>query len=275
MPQTLFDTIRKVRSLLNEPAIPTSTLPSAPGPRFFSDTELTDWINTGLRDVARRAETLITRDTTILIPAYGENPSAPPPTYPLNIGTPPPNLGALPLPATYSDIIRINRVEFQVANDSSQIYPLEAATHQYLDNIWNIDQLSTMSYPAYYCTSGYPGGVGRNAFVIQLFPNSAQAGQLNIFYYRMPVPIADPVANPASYNTLLDIIEGWEDMVVDYALMKGLLKRQDQSWKDIKDMYEAKIENIINQTRQFHDQPQYITYDTMVMPWAYDSWGGF
>jgi hypothetical protein len=91
----------------------------------------------------------------------------------------------------------------------------------------------------------------------------------------MPVPIADPVANPASYNTLLDIIEGWEDMVVDYALMKGLLKRQDQSWKDIKDMYEAKIENIINQTRQFHDQPQYITYDTMVMPWAYDSWGGF
>jgi hypothetical protein len=275
MPITLFDAIRRVRSDINEPAIPTSTLPSAPGPRFYSDTEITDWVNDGLRDIARRTETLITKDTSILIPAYGENPNLPPPSFPLNIGTPPNNLGPLVGPATYTDVIRINRVEFQVAGDSSQIYPLEVAQKQYLDGIWNIDQLSTMSYPAYYTTNGYPGGIGRNAFVIQMFPNSAQAGQLNIFYYRLPVRIQDPVTNPANYNVQLDLIEGWDDMVVDYAVMRAYVKSGNQAWQQSQQMYEAKLSNVIDQTRQFHDQPQYMSYDTMVMPWAYDSWGGF
>lgn len=264
MPIPLSDAINRVRSELNEPV-----------QRLWTDTELTNWINDALRDIARRAETLITVDTTIQIPAYGENPSAPPPTYPLNIGTPPNNLGPIVVPATYSDVIRINRVEFQVANDSSQRYPLEVAQKQYLDNIWNIDQLSTMSYPAYYTTNGYPGGVGRNAFTIQLFPNPAQAGFLIIFYYRLPVRILDPVANPSTYNTLLDCIDGWDDMVIDYTCMRALLKRLDERWQIYQALYEAKITNIIDQTRQFHDQPQYFTYDTMVMPWAYDSWGGF
>jgi hypothetical protein len=166
-------------------------------------------------------------------------------------------------------------VEFQVAGDSSQIYPLEPAQPAYLDQIWNIDQLSTMSYPAYWTTHGYPGGVGRNAFVIQVFPNSAQAGNLNIYYYRLPLRILDPVANPASYNLPLDLIEGWDDMIIDYAHMRGLIKARNEDWKIAQAMYEAKVTNIVDQTRQFHNQPQYMSYDTMVMPWAYDSWGGF
>jgi hypothetical protein len=264
MPVTLSDTIRRVRSLLNEPQ-----------PRLFTDTELTDWINDGLRDVARRAEVLITNDDTINIPPYSENPSAPVPTYPLNLGTPPNNLGAIPVPATYSDIIRINRVEFQVAGDSSQIYPLEASTQQYLDQIWNIDQLSTMSYPAYWCTRGYPGGVGRNAFVIQIFPNPAQGGNLNIFYYRLPLRIQDPIANAANYDVELDCYEGWDDMVVDYAVMRALLKQRSETWQTYAQMYENKVTNIVNVASRNTDQPQYMSYDTMVMPWAFDSWGGF
>jgi len=132
-----------------------------------------------------------------------------------------------------------------------------------------------MSYPAYYTTNGYPGGTGRNAFVIQMFPNSAQAGQLNIFYYRLPLRVQDPVANPANYDTLLDVIDGWDDMIVDYAQMRALIKARSQDWQIAQQMYESKITNVIDQTRQFHDQPQYFSYDTMVMPWAYDSWGGF
>jgi len=281
LPVTLGNLIYRCRAALDEPAYPTlpnTTAQSPQQPRLYTDTELTEWINDGCRDIARRSETLITTDTSILIPAYGENPAAPPPTYPLNLGVNPNTnpYDPLPTPVTaYSDIIRINRVEFQIAGDSSQIYPLESTSPQYLDNIWNIDQLSTMSYPAYYCTRGHPGGQGRDTFSIQLFPNPAQAGQLNIWYYRLPVRIGDPQNESSNYQVVIDLIEGWDDMVVDYVTMKGFMKQRNPEWQSYRDMYEAKVQNIIDQTRKFDDQPRYMNYDTMVMPWAYDSWGGF
>jgi hypothetical protein len=277
MPAQLQDIIRRARSKLDEPAYPTlygSTLSAGPFPRLYTDTELTDWTNDGLRDLARRAEVLITYDSTIQIPAYGENPGLPIPTYPLSLGSPPNNLGNIPI-TTYSDIIRINRVEFQITGDSSQTYPLEAATQQYLDNIWNIDQLSTMSYPAYWCTRGYPGGTGRNAYVIQVFPNPGQSGQLNIFYYRLPYRLPSPDVYPSAYELPIDCYEGWDDMIVDYVQMQGLIKQRNPDWQAAQAMYEAKVVAIVNVASRMTDQPQYITYDTMVMPWAYDSWGGF
>lgn len=257
---TLNDAIYRLRSKLDEPAYPTLPMSTVgnPPPRFYTDTELTIWVNDALKDIARRAEDLWTYDTSINIPAYGENPNQPVPTFPLP-----------------TDILRINRIEFQVYNDSSQIYPLEASTQQYMDNIWSIDQLSTMSYPAYYVTRGYPGGTGRNLFVIQIFPNAAQAGNLNIFYYRDPIYIPDPVANPANYLTTLDITNGWDDLVVDYAYMQALIKKRDPQWQMAQSMYEAKMGHIIDMTRRFNDQPQYFTYDTLAIPWAGDSWGGW
>jgi hypothetical protein len=256
MPVQLTYAIRRLRSLLNEPAAPTAPAAQTGVPRFYSDTELTEWINDGLRDVSRRAEELITYDTSIAIPAYGENPIQPVPTY------------SLP-----DDVVRINRVEFQVANDSSQIYSMEASTQNQMDNMWAQDQLSTATYPGWWVTRGYPGGSGRNNFVIQLYPNPGQAGQLNLFYYRMPTRINDPVADPSQYLVTLDILEGWEDMVIDYAHMRALLKARDSRYSDIQAMYETKITAIIDQSRRFNDQPQYFSYDSMMMPWG-DNGGG-
>lgn len=256
MPVDLMYAIRRLRSFLNEPAAPTAPPAQAGVPRFYSDTELTEYLNDGLRDVSRRAETLITYDSTIAIPAYGQNPQQPVPTYSL-----------------LHDIIRINRVEFQVANDSEQIYALEASSQNAMDNYWAQNQLSTATYPGWYVVRGYPGGSGRNNFVIQLYPNPGQAGNLNIFYYRMPIRIQDPVADPSQYLVTLDILEGWEDMVIDYAHARALLKARDSRYQNMMDMYEAKVTAIINQSRQFNDQPQYFSYDSMSMPWGSD-WGG-
>jgi hypothetical protein len=256
----LSDAIRRARSKLDEPAYPTlpNSTPGNPAPRFYTDTELTDWVNSGLLDISRRAEDLITYYTNISIPAYGQNATQPPPTYSL------PN-----------DIIRVNRVEFQVTGDTSQIYPLEAATQTYLDQIWNVNQLSTMAYPSYWCTRGYPGGSGNNTFLIQLFPNSGQAGQLNLFYYRLPTHINDPVADPSQYNVSLDILAGWDDMVIDWVYKEGLLKRHDPQWEVANGIYESKMTSLIDQSRRFNDQPQYFGYDGMVAPWgAGDGWGG-
>jgi len=260
MPITLSDCIYRVRSRINEPAYPTfpDSTPGNPPARFYTDTELTAWINDGLRDISRRAEDLHTYDTTIHIPAYGENPHAPPPAY------------RLP-----EDIIRINRVEFEVFGDSSQRYPLEASSQTYMDNIWNIDQLSTMTYPSYWVTRGYPGGTGRNEFVIQMFPNPAQPGHLNLFYYRLPTRVHDPVADPSMYEAPLDLIEGWDDLIVDYCQMQAFIKQQNPLWQQIQSLYEQKMVNIVDQTRRFNDQPQYFNYDGMLMPWATDTWGGW
>src|SRR5215469_8720720 len=111
MPATLSDAIYRVRSLVDEPAYP--SLPgSTPNPltspqaRFYSDTAITAWLNTGLRDVARRAEILHTVDQTIAIPAYTG--AASPSRFQL-----------------LNDTVRINRVEFVPVNQTNQIYRVE------------------------------------------------------------------------------------------------------------------------------------------------------
>lgn len=260
MPITLTNAIYRSRSKLDEPAYPTlpNSTPGSPPARFYTDTEIAEWINDGLRDISRRAEDLITYDATIQIAAYGENPNQPIPVYQL------PN-----------DILRIQRVEFQVAGDSSQIYPLEASTQAYMDQYWNIDQISSLNYPGYWVTRGYAGGTGRNQFVIQLFPQCSQNGNLNIFYYRLPIRVSDPVANPTQYQVELDLLEGWDDLLIDYVVVQAKIKKRDPTFNIDQAAYEAKMVNIMDQTRRVSDQPQYFRYDNMLTPWGYDSWGGW
>lgn len=257
MPITLQDAIRRVRARLDEPAAPTlpnstTTVPA----RMFTDTEITDWINDGLRDIARRAEGLRTYDTSISVPAYTQNPSQPIPAY------------TLP-----TDILRVNRVEFQVAGNSAQTYPLEQTTPQYLDQMWAANQISTRTYPSYWITRGYAGGTGRNLFVIQIYPQSSQAGVLNLWYYRLPIRLGDPVANPANYNVTLDVIEGWDDLVVDYAAMQALIKQRSPDWQIAQQLYEQKMTAIIDQTRLVGDQAQYMTWDNPMGWGGWDMWG--
>jgi hypothetical protein len=258
MPVTLSDAIRRIRAKLDEPAYPTlpGSSPNNPPARFYSDTEITDWINDGLRDLARRAEFLFTYDTTISIPSYSQNPANPIPTY--NLPT---------------DFVRAYRIEFQVSGDSSQTYTLEEASQAYMDQIWNVNQISTRSYPAYYVTRGYVGGTGRNQFVIQLFPQPSQAGVLNIFYYRLPIRIGDPISTPTNYTLTLDCQEGWDDLVIDYGHYQGLIKARNPEWQNIKAEYETKMTNLIDVTRRYTDQPQYMSYDAMLMPWGGSDWG--
>lgn len=266
---TLSDAIYRSRSRLNEPAYPTypNSYPNSPPARFYTDTEITEWVNDALRDIARRAEDLHTYDTSITIPAYTQNPNLPPPTYPLNLGT--------QTTTQVSDVLRITRVEYWMNSLSNQIYPMEWQPQSYLDQVWNINQISNMSYPTYWTTKGFPGGTGRNAFVMQVYPQPSQSGLLQIYYYRLPNRISDPVETPANYNIQLDLIEGWDDMVVDYVTAQGLIKRQDPSWQTVMQFYETKMENLIDNTRHISDQLTQLTYDGMAMPWQFDGWGGW
>ena len=257
MPQQLQDAIRRIRSLLDEPAFP--TLPGSsfgnPAPRFYTDTEITDWINDGLRDVSRRAEDLITFDTTITISPYAPIPGQSAPTYPLPI-----------------DVIRVQRIEFVPYGAINQTYPLQASTQQQMDQVWGTYQQNPASYPQFWVTRGYPGGSGRNQFALQIYPVPSQGGTLQIFYYRQPTRILDPMANTSQYTVTLDIVEGWDDMVVEYATYKALQKARNPEWKDRKQEYEEKVTQMVDVTRQWTDQPSYFSFGTRFMPSWLTEW---
>lgn len=246
MPITLQDAIRRVRSNLTEPT-----------PRFYTNTQLTDWINDGLRDIARRAEDLITYDQSIAIPPYTPVPGAAAPTYPLQ-----------------TDILRIHRIEFVPTGSINQVYPLQASTQDEMDQIWGTYQQNPSSYPTWWVTRGYPGGTGRNQFLLQIYPVPSQAGTLNVFYYRLPTRIGDPVTDPSQLLIPLDLPEGWDDLPIDFATYKALMAQRDPEWQNRKAEYEEKIVQIIDMTRHAHDQASFMTYG--LNPYAgLTDWGGF
>jgi len=254
MTVTLSNLIYRTRSLLNEPSYPTypGSISSQTN-TFFSDTELTEWVNDGLRDIARRTETLFTYDTTLQIPPF--TPSA---------GLVP----AYPLP---NDIIRVQRVEFIPTGSTTQQYKLEASTQNEMDQIWGTYQTDQSSYPQYWVTRGVQGGSGRHAFTIQLYPYPSQGGQLNLFYYSYPARLIDPVANPGEYSTRPDLIEGWDDMIVTFAYYHGLIKRNDPAWQAQKALYDEKIGELIDVSRKVSNQPGYMQPSLMngVPYWLY------
>src|SRR5215471_21580336 len=180
MPVALGEYIRRARSVIDEPES-----------RFWTDTELTDWINDGARDLARKAEDLVVFDTSITVT---------------------PNVGTYTLPA---NTIRIHRAEF-VPTGSTQQYPIRASSQDEMDQIWGTYQLNPASYPTFFVTRGYPGGSGSSAFLVQFYPIPSQTGTINLFYYKMPVRLADPVADPTQLVVTVDLPEGWDDTLIKY-----------------------------------------------------------
>lgn len=239
MPTTLSDVIRRSRSVIDEPTT-----------AFWTDTEITDWINDGARDIARRAEELLNFSTSI-------NAVAGVATY------------SLP-----SDIIRVHRMEFVPLN-STQTYPIQASSYQEMDQVWGINQLIQSSYPSFFVIRGYPGGsqsgTSDSRLMAQFYPVPAQSGTFNIFYYRLPYRFLDPIANTQELTKPVELPEGWDDLLVMYAEFNALRKGREERWKDAKAMYEEKVDQLINVTRDYHDQGHYfITANrTNVPSWLY------
>lgn len=217
MPQPLSDVIRRARSGLNEPVT-----------RFYTDTELTDWVNDAARDIARRTEDLENINTTT----------------PVNVG-----IGAYPAP---SDLIRLHRVEFNPTG-SSQVYPIEIRDRNEIDNIIGFNPSIQSSYPWVCWMWGTPNNA-TYPLTVSFYPVFATGGQLRLWYFRMPNRIGDPVATPANAALPVEVPEGWDDLVVDYCIIRALQKARNPEWQTRKVEFEAKLVNMIDATRAWHDQ---------------------
>lgn len=192
-------------------------------PRFWSDAELTVWLNEGCRAIARRAEVIQSFNTTVAgvagIQSY-----------------------ALP-----TDVIRLHRVSF-VPSGSTQNYPMKPSTDDAMDRVWGINPTQQASYPSFYTLWGTPGlPAGVSQLKMKVYPVPAQAGTFQIYYYRQPVAMV-------AGGDIAEIPAGWDDLLPLYAEHVALLKDKDDRWKEVKARFDEEIAYLIEVTRMWHDQ---------------------
>lgn len=206
-----------VRSLLDEP-----------NPQFWSNAELTTWINEACAEMARKIEWK--RNTA--------------------------NIAVTAETQTYTgpvDMYRIYRIEF-APTASIDTYTVEFRGYMEMDQIWGINQQWPASYPLYYTTWKVPPSIN-----IILYPVPSQNGTLNVYYYQQITPAAAPT-DP------VDVLEGYEDIVEDYTCYRALRKDADPRWQEFKSTYEDKLEDLYVNSRTFQDQAGTFTTGQAALP---------
>lgn len=214
---TLTTMLTNIRSLLDEP-----------NPQFWSNTELTNWINEACAEVARKIEWKRAQ-TNIDVDAQTQQYTGP------------------------TDMIRIYRMTFQPDN-SMDTYTVEFRGMMEMDQIWGINQEWPASYPLYYTTWKVPP-----LLTVILYPVPSQDGTLTVYYYQTITPVVSGSDN-------VDMLEGYEDIVEDYACYRALRKDADPRWQEFKSTYEDKLTAMYDNTRTFQDQAGTFTTGQAALP---------
>lgn len=220
------DALQQVRSRLDET---TATV--------WTDKEIYQWINEAVAEIARRTEAL---ELYVLVDVAAGTTGVTMPT----------------------DILRVNRVEWQVDSLGNQLIPLEIRERSGMDAIWGTTPRSTQGTPAYITFTQFPPRLQA-----QLYPVPEAAGQLNIGYYTSPAPLA---TDGSAGAVLLQIPTGWEDLILDYAVQAAQRRDGNASWQDTRQVFEAKLEQMWNMVQFYHNQPGNITPD--VNGWEPEYW---
>lgn len=189
-------------------------------PRQWTDAMLRGWLNDGARDIARKSETLQDREDLPVVKGTREY--------------------TLP-----SDVIRIHRVEYRATGDGLA-YPLEYRDFNSMDGVWHTQQDVSESTPMFFTMWGYPP-----TLKIVLYPTPALAGAIKVFYYKVPANLA---TDGSAENTTLDIPEGWEDLVLDFAEYRALRRDADPRWREAKELFDENLGAMFETTRRWSDQ---------------------
>lgn len=195
----------------------------------WTDTELNRYLNEGIREIAIRTECLAsTTDVAVTAGVY--------------------------LVAAPSTVSRIHRAEWAPSNpvgSSDQIYPLRYMQLNNLDSVRGSGQQTMSGTPEIYSTWGYPGST---TFRVVLYPKPTTNGTLRIHYYRLPTAAA-------SDADVLDLPEGWEHLVYDYAEFRSRLKDGDDAWQVAKTEFEGRLELFKSQFARLTDENDTIGVD--------------
>lgn len=192
--------------------------------QFWEDAELHRWINEALRDVARNTETLQRIKSYTIIA----------------------NQLSYPAP---DDMLRINGIEYR--QTSSLIVPLEFVPFQTLYDVANTGREIPGAIPGWWSYWGWPGGQDTQIYVYPPATSTIRDG-MRVFYYALPTPLtrADQVA---------EIPNGWEDLVPMYVECLCLRKARDPRYAEAHALYQERLAQMVQTTRQWSDQSQYIS----------------
>lgn len=212
-----------------------------PTSQYWTETDLRRWINEIALDMARRTESL--RGT------YDQ---------PVVVGT----AAYTPAFTSTTNLYRIYAVEF-IPTGSTLTYPLEYRDRQGASEVWGIMQ-DTQGTPAIWTSWGAPPSLS-----IQVYPSPSQSGTLKLWYYRQPSILT--VDTPADSATTVDIVDGWEDVLVDGVEYKAKRRDGDQGWTEAKQEYEQHLEAMMEATLRFSDAAGMVTTSSgsFIPSWLY------
>ena len=209
MAETLTNLLADLRSRLDET---TAT--------FWTDAELTRWLNEGAREVARRTECLQS-------------------THQQNVTA---NTGDYTAP---TNVIRIYRVEYW--RSTNDVTPLE---YRDLASVpWSFDRAQSSPRPLYYTLWGIPP-----TLTISLFPKPSETvtNGLRCWFYRMPTAMTTGANN-------VDLPDGWHELPVLYAEYVAMRKDRLPQWQEAKAAFDEKVQEMIVLTHRWSDQvPNYV-----------------
>jgi hypothetical protein len=234
MAVTLSTALTNTRSLLDEPSGSLSS--------FWSDTELTTWLNESCADMQRRAEWKMSQASIPVSPQTQEF-------------------------AAPDDVIRIHRITFNptvTGGITNNTYTLEYRGFMEMDQVWGIQQQWPATYPLYYTLWGQPG---TGSLKILTYPVPDQAGTLNVYYFP-------EITSQSNTSSNMDAPQGFEDMMYDYTCYRALRKDADPRWKEFKSDYEAKLINLYDSSREYQDQANFVSTGQQALPqWLTSSEG--
>jgi hypothetical protein len=231
MSDTLSTYLTNLRSRLDE-----STA------RYWTDAELTVWINNGANDVARRAEVLMattTLNTTANTQQY-----------------------ALP-----TNTIRVYRTEWsRDGATGTTVIPLEYRDFNSMDGVWWSRQKTSRGDPYWYTMWGFPPSIN---LVLYPTPDVSVTAGINVYYYRLPT-VATTSTN------VIEVPQGWEDLVLDFAEYNAWRKDNNPQWQESKQLYEGKLADLTEHSRRWTDQADSIQSGGGPLPrWVWDADFGF
>ncbi len=200
-----------------------------PTSNYWSATDLRRWINEIALDMARRTESL--RGT------YSQAAVAGTAEY-------------TPAFTSTTNMYRLYSIDF-IPTGSTLTYPLEFRDRQGATEVWGIMQ-DTQGTPAIWTSWGAPP-----ALTIQVFPSPAYAGTLKLYYYRLPTQLA--ISDTSDANDTLDIVDGWEDVLIDGVEYKARRRDGNSTWTEAKQEYEQHLEAMMEATLRFTDSMGMIT----------------
>ena len=219
MAATLTQGIAEVRSLIDEPV-----------PQFWSNAELTSWINAACSEIQRTVEWAQKGPTPVAAVAAQQMYLCPP------------------------DLLRLHRLEFVPTNNLAYTYSLEFRGYNEMDAAWGNLKSLPSAYPEQFTLWNNPdnSGIAGRGLTIVLYPVPAVAGTLNLYYFRAIAPVA-------LASDFIDVLPGWETVVYNWVAYRAFRKDADPRWRDFQEESLAQLEGMKTVSRTYTDQANWFS----------------